>query len=532
VLRSYQLGAQIVADDEWHPVVAALESWTSIASHFGISDYCIPLTLFYKLLASTVGLTELGLRAPVWLFGTAAPLLALLVPLQRGRSTRLVLAWLLAISPLAIYFSRFARPYAIVLVLASAGVLAFFRWWSGGRRRGSVLYVACAILAPYFHLTAAPFVAAPLLFAAGDLLRSRPSRPARSPRAILELAAAIGAGWALLLGPPLLHDWRALVDKAGTGGLEVWAPVATARGVLRLAVGTGQTWLLAALAGVTVLGGASLARRQPRLLVYLGFLGACQLASVLVLRPRAIEAPMVCMRYLVACLPIWLLLTAAGLGTVEGFLKGSLPRWPTGAVPAAACVLLLGFGPLPETYYYPSNWTNHAVHQYEYSGESVFSYVEYTRPERIPRFYEELGRLPAGSLLIVEAPFDRSWGENPFPFYQRIHRQRMKVGFVAPKNFRWSEEVRLIVGEGFRWEHFVHVSDVARLDRDGVAYVVFHRDLWGETQWLGPEHRPRLAPWLEWYRSRFGPPAYEDDRIVAFDVRPPSSRGAQLRPVP
>lgn len=59
-------GYQIVADDEWHALhTLSFRSYAYILSHFGSADYSIPLTILCKMLARTVGLTELVMRAPM-----------------------------------------------------------------------------------------------------------------------------------------------------------------------------------------------------------------------------------------------------------------------------------------------------------------------------------------------------------------------------------------------------------------------------------------------------------------------------------
>src|SRR5439155_14044492 len=101
-LRLYQITSQIIADDEWHAVHMARDlDFFSIASHFGDADVSIPIALFYRLVITTVGLSEWIMRAPALFFG----LLSLIVfPLLVRRFfdpvTSVLFAWLLAISPI------------------------------------------------------------------------------------------------------------------------------------------------------------------------------------------------------------------------------------------------------------------------------------------------------------------------------------------------------------------------------------------------------------------------------------------------
>src|SRR5215470_12059409 len=115
-LRVWQLDRQILLDDEWHAINKLLRAADArdIATHFGLADYSIPLTLFYRFLYLHGGLTDWGMRAPMLLAGTG---LLLAAPwLTRGMlplSTRCLWAALIAISPLLTYHTRTARPYAV-----------------------------------------------------------------------------------------------------------------------------------------------------------------------------------------------------------------------------------------------------------------------------------------------------------------------------------------------------------------------------------------------------------------------------------
>ena len=38
-----------------------------------------------------------------------------------------------------------------------------------------------------------------------------------------------------------------------------------------------------------------------------------------------------------------------------------------------------------------------------------------------------------------------------------------------------------------------------------------------------PDYRADVAPWIVYYRSRYGAPVYEDDTLIAFDVDRPAA---------
>src|SRR5206468_10578860 len=89
------------------------------------------------------------------------------------------LAGLAALSPVLVLYGRIARPYMPVVLCGSAAAAAFLAWWERPRPAMGAAYVVAAALAVWLHLVAAPFVAAPFLFAAGDLAwRARQARHA------------------------------------------------------------------------------------------------------------------------------------------------------------------------------------------------------------------------------------------------------------------------------------------------------------------------------------------------------------------
>jgi hypothetical protein len=276
------------------------------------------------------------------------------------------------------------------------------------------------------------------------------------------------------------------------------------------------------MALLVLTGALGLARRAPRLVLYFAFLAACDLAAVLLARPVVIAAPIVLARYLLPLLPLLFLCAAVELVALESLVRRSVSAFPRGVGPAAAVALLLALGPLPSVYYYPNNWTNHALFQYEYDRTDRNSYVVVARPKRVSPFYHELATHPAGALLIVEAPWYWSWHENPYPFYQAVHRQRMQVGFVAPRrHFVRGGEVPMS-GSGIQLRNAVHVADAATLRQREVRYVIFHRSLRDELP-RPPSEMIDVSDWVRRYTRQYGPAVYEDADITVFDVTPPPS---------
>ena len=84
-------------------------------------------------------------------------------------------AWLFALSPILVLYSRIARPYEILALATFGAALAFDRWWRTGSPGAGAAFVALAAFSIYLHLGAAPFVAAPFLLGAGLVARRYPA---------------------------------------------------------------------------------------------------------------------------------------------------------------------------------------------------------------------------------------------------------------------------------------------------------------------------------------------------------------------
>jgi hypothetical protein len=499
LLRLYQLGAQILCEDEWHPIHSVLGlGYRDIFSHFGSADVSIPLTLLDKAAADTVGLSEWILRAPVLAFALGSLVVfPLLVRRYHGRAVGTAMAWLLAIWPIHVYYSRIARPYAISLFCAFVGVLAFHSWWTTRRRAWGLVYAACAILGPYFHLSAAPVLWAPL----GMALAYRMVR--RDGPAPFGLLALVGAGLALVFAAPLVGDLHSLGMKVGRS----LPTLAGSREAALMLVGSWNAWMLAATAVLALAGAFLFWRRSPGLALFLAALLAAQELVIAIARPHGVEDSIVLLRYSLFVVPLMLWAIALALAALgEPLARRS---GPAGVLPLVlGCAAAVHFGPMAAVYGFPNNWTSHGFDPRQ----------SRTEPSR---FYFQLAAQPRGSLNLVEAPWYFFSGSDPFYYYQRLHRQNMAIGFLdgtrlgeVPMNDR-----------RFRLQNFVHVLDQDGLCRRHIDRVIFHRDLDAEKY---PDHGPRpplqVGPFVEIYRQRYGAPVFEDERLLVFDPSKPCRR--------
>jgi hypothetical protein len=518
MLRAYQLAGQIVADDEWHALDAAMHmGYSQIASSFGPADYSIPLTLFYRLISQTVGLGEGGIRAPVFVAGVAALVaLPLLARAFVGTATSVLFAWLLAVSPLHVYFSRYARPYSLTFLFATIAVAAFLLWQRSRARAWAVTYVVCAVLAVYLHLVVLPTVFAPVAFElAAAVLRKR-SRELPSLARVAILGAVAAIGMAAVIGVPLVLDARSVAQKAAAGSIGL----ATLSGALDLLTGSGHRSVGMVMVLLAAVGLSSVWRRDRRLAGFGVFIVAVQIVAVFVMRPAVISHPIVFSRYCLSILPLLLLAAAAGVMALTARLRRRWLSWATcvGLVSVALCL-----GPLPKTYgYCPNNFTNHPIFQYTYDDSSLFSMTPSLRPLGIPLFYRWLSHFKPGSATVVEAPWHYIWGYNPLPFYQAVHRQPVVIGAVGTNSLGRARRGEPIPGTGIELARFVSVDDAVGLQKRGVRFVIFHKSLGTEFAMPGA---PSVDPsfWIARYRQQYGAPIYDDPVLVVFEIKHPAA---------
>lgn len=526
-LRLMQIPEQIIADDEWHSLHALLANgYGDIFMHFGICDHCIPLTLYDKLVSDTVGLSEWSMRAPMLCAGISA--LIVLPWLLRdyiGTKASLAFAWLLAISPLHVYFSRYARPYSLVFLLIVVGTVAFARWWSSGKKAWAAVFALCAILAPWFHLAYLPFAAAP--FAFGLVLAfQRARRENRSlssvlsrdlPRGFWTLAALVTAALCALIVPPLVTDWDAIAMRSGHQRFELPPPV----DVYELLSGA-QLPLLAFASGVVfLLGLVAMLAKQRAVLVYFVVVLGVQLAALTFSGPDRIDHAIVLVRYALPMLAAFLWISAVGLEHLDDLVRKQSKRAPHHVATAGMCLALPLFGPLRQAYHSPNNWTNHAMYQFDYSPRFERQYAATVlNLGAIPTIYPRIAQIEASDFSIVEAPWNYEWSAIPYPIYQYLHKKQTLIGFV--------DDTLLPPGAGelpfgdprFHFHNFVHVSDFEAMRRKNVRFVIFHRDA---APGPNDSRLPRTAAverWRKEYIERLGKPVFEDKSMSVFDLQP------------
>jgi hypothetical protein len=509
-LRLWNLRDQILAGDELH-LVRAILRWPvrKILTTYGLADTSIPLTALYRsLLDAGVVFSEIDFRLPALLCGALAlAVLPWAVAGRLDRPTALIYGWLLAISPGLVLYSRIARSYMPMVLCAGCAVLAFEAWWRTRAWKYAALYLGLGALAVWIHLGAAPFVAAPFLFAAGDLAVQSKDRWKR-----LRDLVGVGAGLTLLFAAFLLPARKSLLRMVAAKQVEQDLPLSAAGTALRLDAGTASPGVLVLFWIAALCGLALLLRREPRFGAFTLTVAAGQVAGIVLLSPKGMSHPLIAHRYLLPTLPFLLLWVAYALGRL--WSRRPAGRWEGTAQRFAVVLfilLLLGTGPFLAPGFLSSSFAHH-------DHFLLFTSPRVRLPEEaVPAVYR---RLPPGPVL--EHPWSARWERaRSFYAYQSLHGRRVLVS--APYDVPRHPQIR------FRNE--VPPAPEAILDSPARTLIV-HLGLSHEEQAArGPGHPPRsgvprqrriydragreIATEL---RRSWGPPDSADSRVQAWDL--------------
>jgi len=519
-LRSWQLGTQILLDDEWHAINKLLRASDAhdIATHFGLADYSIPLTLYYRFLYLHGGLGDWGVRLPMLLAGIGLLLVAPWFTRQLlSWPTRAVWVGLMALSPLMIYHTRTARPYAITTLLCFVAIFAFRAWWNGAeqRWRWALLYAAATFLAGWLHLIALSFTLAPLLyyglFALRDSIEAATrARGLRRLRDIVVLGVCTALPLALALLPPLLNDAASLAAKTGTDSA---TPESIYRTLL-ICFGISSPWLLALFAALGALGVRSLWRRDRDFVAYASFVVLIGIAAIVASKAAWLQHQLNFARYIQPVVPFLLLASAEGVVVALGVVRVDAVRAGLAAVALGGVYFA---GPVPGYLYAPNQFMTDQYFQFDYD-PAHNPYLTVLPHGPIPDFYRQLGQRPPRSLTLIETPWSLETNHDPQPLYQAVHRQYIRIALTTPEcgisdYGNYPETAR-----GMQLSRFTHLSAVLRGDTAGADYLVVHLRPWPEAEGP-PSGWPDIATCLPLIEQRLGAPVYRDADIEAFALK-------------
>ena len=523
-LRWYQLPAQVILDDEWHAIHKLLASdAVGVLSHLGFADHSIPLTLYYYWLQTTSHLSEWRMHVPALVAGFALLFAApWLLRSVTSLPVRTVWVALLAVSPLLVYHSKTARPYAFTSLLTLVAIVAFFRWWQRTPRAvgWAAGYFGATFASGYLHPITLPFTLLPFAYF-GAIALTHLMQPAtrRAGIAALMRLCTLGAVVALALVtallPPIVNDWHLLQAKTGTDAVTL---ASLYRSALMLG-GVRDGLLLATLAAFAAIGVREIVRRDRAQLYYWMSIIAGGSTAIALMRPSWVHHPLVLARYVQPIVPLLLLFIAEGMVVAIAAVKR--PALEV-AVVASMMAALVALGPLPGYFYFPNQFMGHLRFQFDY--DPVHNpYVTQIPREPVSDFYRQLGARTPGSLTLIEAPWRFESHFNPLPWYQQIHRQKVLIGLLTPvcSTRTFGEYPEGL--PGMRMRKFAHLSALLRGETYGAAYLVMHLRPWKTP----PESRvewPDVAACLPLIAQRYGEPVFRDGSLVVFDLRPANAR--------
>jgi hypothetical protein len=284
--------------------------------------------------------------------------------------------------------------------------------------------------------------------------------------------------------------------------------------------GTGHPAIGIALLASVAYGYVRLRARDPDLAWYLATIVVVGTAVVAASGVLWISHPLVLARYAIPALPFALLFAAEGVFAALVAIA-SAPLRPLAAAGFVAALLFTG--PIPREWRYPNQFWGHMLYQYDYD-PAHNPYVDLVGDIPVPRFYEQLGSRPPGSVTLVELPSRLESHFNPLARYQQVHRQRVLIGLFTPTCgvSGWGEYPESV--RGMQLREMVHLSALLRGAVGDANYLVVH-------------HYPPQEPWpdlracLPMIAAAFGEPIYRDANVSVFSLAQVSPLGNNRRPV-
>ena len=505
-LRLHGLGAQVVQDDEWHAIHKLMASgYADIFRSFGAADHSIPLTLLYKAMAASVGLTEINMRILQVLAGIALVPVAAAIAwrVTASRAAALLCAFLVAGAPFLVLYSRIARPYALTTLATVLVLAALWRWRETRATKLAAAACLLAALSAWLHPISAVFPAVAMGFIFAEDLHAR-----KGIRSIVALALAAALAIALPLAAPVFHDWQSLAGKAGGH----FAGAYTLARMLSLFAGGLPDAVTALVVAVAAFGAARLVVSQRCLAAYLAALTLVPILVFIALGAAWTHQGHTFARYVFPVQLIFLLWFAHGVvEAVRMLMRRTAPRAEAAAALAVA-VAYLALNPAIRQVATLGPWYNHVYHQFDYLDRHNAAAKQYVGYEA-PAFYHELGRLPEASAPVIEAPFTYEAPANSLAFFRLHHRQPEAIGMLHDLCLEGPYYGEVPKDKRFRFRNFIFLDDREAVLASGARYLLLQRDQLHGRPFAAAERCTQALARL------YGPPVSVDARLAVFDLR-------------
>jgi hypothetical protein len=377
----------------------------------------------------------------------------------------LVMSALIAISPFLINYSRIARPYAMLALLAAAAIPLAWYWWKDKIPAHGFAWVFCTVLAAWLNPVTLAVTMAPFLWFGLKSFRST-----QTPLALLRLgtvALIISAAVIALLYLPFSNDWASLAVKSGVHSVSLQTFVVA----LGLWSGTGGLLYLL-MVTLAIWGWLELRRRDAAFAWYLLVVFVASTIAVSLTGAEWIGEGIVLARYQIGLLPLFLALAAIGIAQISQKISAAIKLEGSGIPATLFLLLLFVIGPLPGSGSSPNQFMHHMAVQFDYNFDRnpILAALESVVPEDF--YYEIAGLNPDGDAVVVETPWHLESNWNALPLYQVAHGQNVKVASVGGVCAdRLYGELRQDI-DGLEFKQFITLQSVLNGESEA-DYLVF-----------------------------------------------------------
>jgi hypothetical protein len=551
VLRLWHWSSQILLDDEWHTLNFVFNrSLIDVFLQQGMGANSIPVNIYSWVALHTIGWSEPVLRFPSLVAGIAA--LVILPTLARriwGPSVACVLAALLAVSPVIIFYSRIMRPYAPAMLLATSSVLLTMLWLKAGRRNALLLSAFCGSLAIYYHLYTAIPVGVPLLVALAAAMKPVGRRlglnlESKKPFSDLLMAAGIFAAidGVLVVIPNVLNPWW----SHGIHGVDR-ANQETAVTVLSLISGTRNPLLMTVVLGLFLAGLGVIIHRSRIIGVALVLSFSIFSLVMAITTQDGAHAGIQVVRYGITFVPLSFAAIAVALVWIGESLRSRYTifqhRYRLILFALVAWCPFLALSPLWVTYTSPNNFTNHSAYQFRYD---PIQWRQHS-PERdltpgvsmdygsIPQLYLQ-SPLMATAKGIIEYPMLIGDQLNLYFYYQHFHRLPVVAGYVSDNRDTTVEPGRDFVYGDWpidsvmgampelsrkkaSWKTMADLRDISGLrNRYKGWLIIIHRDPLSEIFQSDSPDFPMSLKLVNDLSAALGGPVEVDDQLAVWTI--------------
>ncbi|HIH44912.1 MAG TPA: hypothetical protein HA257_07535 [Candidatus Methanoperedenaceae archaeon] len=320
ILRLYHLDFESVWLDEAYSISLSKAGTVGQVWDNAIAEMFPPLHFFILYFLHAIGDSEFLMRLPSAVAGILTiPLLYFAGERFFGKNEGLVAAFLLAVSPMHLFYSQEARPYALVTLLALASLYYFYIALTDGKRRDWALFILFSALAFYTHYYVVfVFVAEGLYFIVIKALELQRKGLGllKEDKSILIFAGSMVL-LLVLLSPlliPFLDQAASRTSSApGWGMQQSLGMVPEIMGQFNISTGSIVFYLFAVL---LFLGLVAAFIRQRNIAILLAIFlivpvsASYTLAAIMPFHPR----------YILFLLPVYLLVISRGAAGVAGFI--------------------------------------------------------------------------------------------------------------------------------------------------------------------------------------------------------------------